>query len=155
MVTEALAVLEASALGQAARGTSWLYPLANLLHVLGAALLVGGIAVLDVALIRGRAEAADAIARIAVPLAIFGIVLQVATGVVLVSAEATAVGRNPAFLAKLGLILLGLVNISAYHAWRRRTFAHRAAPGRLRLHGALSLATWVLALLAGRAIAYL
>ncbi|MEJ1157448.1 hypothetical protein [Prosthecomicrobium sp. N25] len=155
MVAALLADLEASGLGQMARSSRWLYPAANLLHVLGAALLVGGMAVLDILLIRGRAEAADAVGRVAIPLAVLGIVLQVTTGVVLLAAEATAVGRNPAFLAKLGLILVGLANVAAYHAWRRRTYAHRAGPARLRLHGGLSLAVWVAVLLAGRAIAYL
>ena len=40
-----LRTLEASPLGALARGNVWLYPIANTLHVLGAALLVGAILV--------------------------------------------------------------------------------------------------------------
>ena len=37
-ITALMTALENSALGEAARGTGWLYPLANMAHVLGAAL---------------------------------------------------------------------------------------------------------------------
>ena len=52
-IEAAMTALEQSGLGAAARGSAWLYPLANLAHVLGAALLVGAIATFDVQLLRG------------------------------------------------------------------------------------------------------
>lgn len=153
MIAELAGALEGSALGQVARASSWLYPLMNLAHVLGAALLVGGIAVLDVAVLR-RLREAGPIGRIAIPLAAFGIALQVLSGVVLLAAEATALVRNPAFLAKMGLVVLGLANVALFH----RAFGGDLRAG-LTLDGArplaaVSLTAWVLALLAGRAIAY-
>jgi hypothetical protein len=148
------AAVEHSGLGQAARGTTWLYPIANLSHVVGAALLVGGIAALDVHILR-RGDAAGAIARAAIPVAAFGLVLQIPTGVVLFSAEATALVRNPAFLAKVALILVGLVNVAAFH-WRfGEALRAGALPGGARPLAAVSLLSWLGALLAGRAIAYL
>ena len=100
MYGEYLALLEASALGQTARSSVWLYPLANLLHVLGAALLVGAIAVFDVLILRGRLLEAVGAARVALPIAAIGLLLQALSGPVLLAAEATALGRNPVFLAK-------------------------------------------------------
>ncbi|MDP3383095.1 MAG: hypothetical protein Q8S47_07195, partial [Phenylobacterium sp.] len=48
---EALAaLLEASALGQWARGSAVAYPVANVAHLLGLVLLVGGIGVVDLRL---------------------------------------------------------------------------------------------------------
>ena len=61
MVADLLALLEASALGQVARSSSWFFPLSNIAHVLGGALLVGAIAVFDVLLLRRRYEIAAAI----------------------------------------------------------------------------------------------
>ena len=60
MYAEALAWLEASGLGQTARHSGALFAAVNVLHVLGAALLVGGIAMFDVKMIAGRgADAQD------------------------------------------------------------------------------------------------
>ena len=45
------AMVEASQLGAFARGSSWAYPAANLIHLLGLVLLVGGIGIVDLRLI--------------------------------------------------------------------------------------------------------
>lgn len=154
MYLAALAWLEASALGEAARGAGKGYAIVNTLHVLGAALVVGGIAVFDgLVLLRRGADAVGA-GAVAIPLAGLGLVLQVTTGVALFSADARALGVNPAFLAKLGLIALGLANLALLHArfgpgWRGGFPAAQARP-----YAAVSLAAWVLALAAGRMIAY-
>ena len=57
---------EQSGLGHAARSTSWLYPLANLTHVLGASLLVGAIAVFDLQVLRSAGHV-RALARATLP----------------------------------------------------------------------------------------
>lgn len=153
MYEDALALIEASGLARQARASTWLYPAANLAHVLGAALLVGAIAVFDVLLLRRRFADAAAAARAALPLAAIGIVLLLASGAVLFSAEATAVGRNPVFLVKLALIAAGLINLTLYHALSPHRDAGGFPPG-ARLHAGVSLAVWVSVLLAGRSIAY-
>ncbi|MGL4443623.1 MAG: DUF6644 family protein [Alsobacter sp.] len=154
MYAEALAALEASSLGQAARGLTWLYPLANLIHVLGSALLVGAIAVFDIAVLRGRTGEAS-VARIAIAVAAFGLALQIPSGVVLLSAEATAAGVNPAFLLKMALVAIGLVNVAYVHARFGRMLAANELPVAATIPAVVSLVAWVVALLAGRAIAYL
>jgi hypothetical protein len=147
-----LAWIEASSLAQGARSSTWLYPVANLVHVLGAALLVGSIAVFDIMLLRGRLDLAVGVSRIALPVAASGIVMLVASGPVLFSAEATAIGRNPVFLAKMAFILIGLANLAIYHLAARRD--RLAIPPSARVHAGVSLAVWVSVLLAGRSIAY-
>lgn len=149
-----LAAYEASALGAAARGTAWLYPAANLLHVLGACLLLGAVAVFDIAVLR-RNQAALAIGRAALPLAAAGLALQLLTGLVLFAAEATTMAWNPAFLAKIAALALGVANLALFH--RRFGAAMRAGeiPQRAGAQAALSLGAWTLAVLAGRGIAYL
>jgi hypothetical protein len=156
MVQELLAALEASGLGHAARDTVWLYPLANLVHVLGAALLVGSIAVFDVLVLRRRYAAAAYAGAVAIPLAATGLTLQAASGVVLFSAEATAIARNPAFLFKMALLAVGLANIVAFHASHSlAALAGESHRPTVRLNAMVSLAVWIFILLAGRAIAYL
>ena len=87
-----VAAFEHSGLGQAARGAVWLYPLVNMLHVLGAALLVGAIVTFDIQVLR-RASGAGAVSRAAIPVAVAGLLLQVASGVVLLSAEQRMIRR--------------------------------------------------------------
>src|SRR5215831_784092 len=99
-ITAAMTGLEQSSLGAAARGSAWLYPLANLVHVLGAALLVGAIATFDVQVLR-RAKNVGAVARAVTPLAAFGLALQIVSGAVLLSADAMPVVVNPAFRFKM------------------------------------------------------
>jgi hypothetical protein len=151
-VTAAMTALEHSSLGAAARGSAWLYPLANLSHVLGAALLVGAIAIFDIQVLR-RAPNAHLIAGAVTPVAAFGLVLQVASGVVLLAADAMPVVVNPAFQFKMAMFVLGLVNIAVFR-WRYGLKADAPLDGAGWL-AAVSLASWVLVLLAGRFIAYL
>lgn len=155
MVEELLAAFEASGLGHAARNMVWLYPLANLAHVLGAALLVGAIAVFDILVLRRRYGEAAAAGSVAVPLAATGLAIQAVSGVVLFAAEATTIAANPAFLFKMVLLVIGLANVVAFHAFHRvaalAVAGHRPAA---RLNAMVSLCVWILVLLAGRAIAY-
>jgi len=154
IIAAAMTALEQSRLGAAARGSAWLYPLANLSHVLGAALLVGAIATFDIQVLR-RARNVGVIARAVTPIAGVGLALQVASGVVLLAADAMPVVVNPAFQFKMAMFALGLVNVAAFR-WRFGGGLKAETP----LDGAagfaaLSLASWLLVLLAGRFIAYL
>lgn len=154
MYLDALGWLQDSPLGAWARGGGWAYAATNSLHVLGAALVVGAIAVFDGLVLARRGPDAVSAARAAVPVAAFGLVVQVATGIVLLSADARATGLNAAFLAKLALIAVGLLNVAALHlrfgaAWRGAFPAREA-----RLHALASLASWIAVLVTGRLIAY-
>src|SRR5215510_2726767 len=90
IITAAFTALEQSSLGVAARGSGWLYALANISHVLGAALLVGAIATFDIQVLR-RAKNVGVIARAVTPVAAFGLALQIVSGMVLLAADAMPV----------------------------------------------------------------
>jgi hypothetical protein len=153
-ITGAMTALEHSALGEAARGTGWLYPLANMAHVLGAALLLGAIATFDIHVLRGGGSVRT-VARAVIPIAAFGLLVQAASGLVLLSADAMPVVVNPAFQFKMAMLVLGLLNVALFR-WRFGSALKKDTPldG---AHGlaAVSLASWTLVLLAGRFIAYL
>ena len=146
--------LEHSGLGEMARGTTWLYPSANLIHVLGAALLVGSIAAFDLQMLR-RETVVLALSQATLPVAAAGLLLQLASGLVLLSAEASTVVSNPAFQFKMGVLVLGIGNIALFHLQFGHHLREGTLPGGARIFAALSLACWVMVLLAGRAIAYL
>ena len=152
---EWLAALENSALGHLARHSPWAYTAANVLHVLGAALLVGAIAVFDGTLLARRFTDAAAVGRVAIPIAAGGLALQVPTGVLLLAAEARALGQNPAFYAKLVFIAVGLLNVGLFHAWFGSALRRGVLSSGARGLAFVSLGAWVLTLAAGRMIAYL
>src|SRR5262245_33072252 len=93
------AALETSSWALGLRDSTWIYPLANLIHLLGLALLVGPIAVLDLRLLGiGRAIDLPALSRLLTPIAIAGLLLSMASGSVLFIADAGALVVNPVFL---------------------------------------------------------
>lgn len=152
---DALAALEHSGLGHVARHSAWAFLIANVLHVLGAALVVGAIAVFDGALIAGRYDDAARIGRFAIPIAAGGVVLQIPTGFTLLAAEATKLGINPAFYAKMLFLAVGLINVAAFHARFGRALRAGVLDAGARALAFVSLGAWILTLVAGRMIAYL
>ncbi len=155
MYVDLLAGLEASWLGHLARHSAWVYTVSNVLHVLGAAFVVGSIAVFDVKVLAEHGRGANAVGRYAIPLAAGGIALQIPTGLVLLAPEARALGVNPAFAVKMGFILLGLANVALFHYRFGAHLRYDALPPEARTYAVLSLLAWVVALVAGRMIAYL
>lgn len=152
--------IEHSAIGQAMRGGVYLYPAVETVHILGFATLIGAILVLDLRLLGvGRGLPPMALARLAVPVAAAGLGTAIATGSLLFVTEAAAYVRNPVFLIKQGLILLGLANVAVFH-WRLKpilaSWDGEAPPPRaVRQVGVASAAVWIGAAICGRLIAYL
>jgi hypothetical protein len=122
--------------------------------VIGAALVLGGIAVFDIQVLLRRGWLAAQTGRVAIPLAAVGLALQIPTGLVLLAAEAGALGRNPAFYAKLAFIALGLLNLALVHA-RFRGALRTEVPDGARVFAVVSLLAWTATVAAGRLIAYL
>lgn len=152
-VSTLAAALEGSALGHLMRESPWLYPLANILHVLGVALLVGGVATFDMAVLR-RLPAARAVVRAGLPVAAGGLLLAIASGGLLFAAEASTLVRNPVFVAKLAAVVLGLVNVGLFHLVFAGALRRSEALAGARPYAFVSLVAWMAALLLGRAIAY-
>jgi len=149
--------LEHSALAQLLRAAVWLYPAVNVMHVLATALLLGSIAVFDLRVLGfGNGLAIDRLARLALPVAASALVVAVPTGFLLFITEATAYLRNPAFLIKLGLIVVALANIAVLHRGAFRSVKQWGAnpPPPAWRAAALSLVLWLAVVAFGRLIAY-
>ena len=149
--------IEQSALAHMLRESLFLYPLANVLHVLSVATLLGAIAVFDLRVLGfGKSVAIDALARLALPVAAGALCIAVPTGVAMFVTEAPAYVRNPVFLTKIALIVLAVVNIAAFHFGPLRDVRHFATQPsrRARASAAASLGLWFAAVTAGRLIAY-
>lgn len=151
------AALEASGFSFMLRDSTWIYPLANLGHIIGLSLLVGPIVALDLRLLGvGRAVSVAALSRTLTPIAITGLALQVLSGLLLFTADASALVGNPVFQIKSGLLVLGLANAVVF----RRIWRHaledwdRSPPALGRVQAALSILFWFGVAISGRLIAY-
>lgn len=152
MVDALLAALEATGVAAHLRTSRWTYPLVNAGHILGIALLVGSVVPLDLRLLGAwRSVPREAVERVLAPVAAAGLVLALATGVLLLSVRAGAYGALALFQGKMVLVALGTGNALAALMLRRRGRIGRTGEAAL---ATVSLLCWLAALLAGRFIAY-
>jgi hypothetical protein len=131
-----------------------IYASVSAAHVLGIALLVGPILLVDLRLL-GLLRALDAPAvEVLRRTARLGLLLTVVAGVLLLSAKPGDYARNAVVWAKLTVVSAGIVNALAFE-WRAR---HLGLDEFLESGGrgfaALSLTFWLAALLLGRWIAF-
>ena len=151
--------LEQSGFAAAIRQSSWLYPAANIGHIVSLTFFAGAIAVMDVRLLGGLAATAPgpllARARLIAVAALAGMAV---TGFLLFSAEASHLALNPVFQLKAILVVAGLINVAIYELWAKRAVAQlapgAAMPARAKVAGLLSLGIWVAVAACGRSIAY-
>ncbi|MEN7530993.1 DUF6644 family protein [Cupriavidus sp. DL-D2] len=144
------------------RASPWAYPAAEILHLSGMALLFGAIVVVDLRLAGlGRQLPVTTLLRHALPASMVGFACIVVSGALLFIAHADELITNRAFLIKLVLILLGLLNAAWFHLGPYRRLhgngaweTQRAPPPMARACAGLSILTWFLVICAGRLIAY-
>jgi hypothetical protein len=151
--------LEQSALGAAVRQSTWLYPLANVGHIVSLAIFAGAVGIMDARLLGAfAATRPEDVIRPARRLAILGLLLMAGSGFLLFTAEASHVVLNRVFQIKAGLIGFGLVNALVIASPANRVIAeaqpYEPLPTRLRAAGLISLLTWIAVAACGRLIAY-
>jgi hypothetical protein len=137
-------------------GTAYL--LVNAAHILGVGLLIGGIVPLDLRLagfLRGVPLAA--IGPFMVRSAGTGFVVAVVTGAWLFSVKPAEYLANAAFLWKMALLALALVNVMVQHRNRhfRLALAGEDVHPSVRLVAGCSAALWLSVLVAGRWVGFL
>ncbi len=137
---------------EAMRTGRWLYAWVSAAHVAGLALLVGAILPLDLRLLGLRRDLPLApLAALLVPAAAAGLVLALGSGALLFLAAPGDYAGRGLFWVKMGLVALGA---GAALAGRLGPGLALASPAQRRRAGAISLACWVPALLAGRMLAF-
>lgn len=157
---EILDLIAASPPAQALKGSFWAYPLVNAGHILGVALLIGAICVLDLRLLGVFPNLpAPVLAAATVPVAATGLALAVLTGLLLFTVKPAAYAGSDLFLGKMALLALGLINVALV---RRTTYWRAIAGGTapaepptfLKAAALASLGLWIGTLLLGRLIGY-
>jgi hypothetical protein len=134
-------------------GESAWFPLLESVHVLSAMFVVGTVLMMDLRLLGWSAVRypATVVTKELVPWTWGAFAVAAVTGVGLLMPRASSYVANPAFLAKVVLLLLAGVNMLVLHFFALRT-------ERMRLQittGACSLVVWAGVVLAGRWIGHL
>lgn len=158
MAIDLLEWLTTTPLAVALRRSAILYMFVNAAHILSIGLLIGAILPLDLRLVGFFPSVPlSVIGPFLSRAAAIGLAAAIVTGFCLFSVRPLEYAQNPAFLAKLGLLILGVLNagiVHAGHAWRKAV-AGAATAARLRLGALISAVTWLAAIVAGRWIGFI
>lgn len=147
--------IQASPFGVWAGGD--IYPVANVVHLLGLVMLVGGIGVLDLRLAGlFRAIPVPPLSAALTPIALAGLALMVPSGATMFAADAGALVDSTTFRWKLVLITLALANAVAFRVlWGRKLDRWTGNPPLAgRLMAVASILLWLAVGTLGRWIAY-
>jgi len=146
---------DATALGAAVRGSLWLFPAIEAVHLLGLCVLGGALLVVDLRLL-GVGLKRQTIGELAAevrPWLVGAVVLMGVTGLLLFLSEAVKCYYNQSFWVKISTLPVALLFTFTVRARVARTGGLDTS-ARTRLVGAASLALWLTVAAAGRWIGF-
>jgi hypothetical protein len=129
----------------------WAYPALEVVHIVGIALLVGNLVLLELRVWgAGAALPVQALARLALALSLAGFGLIAASGLLMFASQPQELLANRPFVIKLALVMLAGCNAAMFHARGGLEKLDRVA----RIQTVLSLGLWLAVIICGRWIAY-
>lgn len=129
----------------------WAYPALEVVHIVGIALLVGNLALVELRVWgAGAALPLVPLARLALSLSVAGFGLVAASGLLMFASQPGDLLASRSFTLKMGLVMLAGLNAALFHSRGGLQRADRTA----RAQTALSLGLWVVVIICGRWIAY-
>ncbi|MBC8036795.1 MAG: hypothetical protein H7X89_06230 [Rhizobiales bacterium] len=147
------AALQDSSFAAFVRNSTFVYPIANITHVVAVIAFFGLVATMDLRLLQiSSGEPARALVKRLRPAALIVLAVIAAAGFILFSAEAVALARNTAFQIKIAAIGLALLNIGI-NEWTLRNHGERYPL--VRFTAGFSLFIWLFVAAMGRTIAYI
>jgi hypothetical protein len=129
----------------------WAYPVLEMVHIVGIALLVGNLVLLELRVFgRGRELPVQSLARLSLSLAVAGFSGAAASGLLMFASQPAELLANRAFTLKMLLLCLAGCNAAWFHA--RRSLER--LDGLARALMLLSTLIWLAVIACGRWIAY-
>jgi len=136
----------------ALRSHVWAYPALEVVHIVGIALLLGNLVLLELRVFGwGAAIAPRDLARLSLSLALCGFGLAALSGLVMFATQPQELLANRAFTLKMLLLMLAACNAAWFHG--RGSLAR--LDGLARAQMLLSTLIWLAIVACGRWIAYL
>jgi uncharacterized membrane protein SirB2 len=143
------------------QNVSWIIPTVQTIHILSIAIVMSSVLLIDLRVLGviSRAQGIDAVARRFLPWIWFTLIVLALSGGTLIVGEPGRSLQNPAFIAKMSMLVAVIVlTLSFQRGLRRDAHFWDVSRGR-RLGGKLlagvSLSLWVGIVFAGRWIAYI
>ena len=129
----------------------WAYPMLEVVHLIGVALILGNLVLLELRVF-GWAPTlpVEPLARLSLMLVGAGFGLAVVTGLLMFGTQPGELLANRVFTAKMALIMLAGCNAGWFHARRSLQLQDTTA----RVSMLLSMVIWILVITCGRWIAY-
>ncbi len=151
--------MEATALSQAMRGSLWMYPIVEIVHIIGFVMLVGSVAMFDFRVLGlSKGLPVQRLGRHLLRWSVASFALIVPAGLMMFSAHPQDFISNRIFLLKMLLIMTAVVNAAMFHMGPYRSVEQwdtlLPAPFSAKLHAALSLLIWIAVISCGRLLAY-
>ena len=137
----------------------FLWPLSEMLHFIGLALLIGGAGLIDLRLMGFLKSVPGAAVLQVRKLAALGIVINVITGVLFFVGAPDQYINNPAWYGKLLFLLVAMINVAVFETTQGRRILTLAAgentPTSFKVAGAVSIGSWFLVLYFGRMLPFI
>ena len=151
--------LNGGALGHLMRSATWLYPVVEIVHIVGFVLLVGSVLMFDFRLLGlNRQLPLTLMARHLLRWSMASLLLVVPAGLLMFSTQPQDFIGNRVFLLKMTLIMTAGINAAIFHTgvWQgvRDWDSGKAAPVPARAHAVLSMVLWLGVIACGRLLAY-
>jgi hypothetical protein len=151
--------LDDSSLALAMRSELWLYPLVEVVHIIGFSILVGAVVMFDLRLLGlSKGIAVTALARHLLPWAVAALLLIVPAGLMMFSTHPHDFAGNNVFILKLYLIAAAGLNALLFHVGTYRSVQQwntgHKAPGLAKTQALVSIVLWIVVILCGRLLAY-
>lgn len=153
-----LAFNEATGIRALMLGTSWAWPMMEVLHYTGLTLLIGTIGIFDLRVLGWtQALPLHTLHRL-VPFGVAGFALNLVTGVMFITSFPDQYVYNPAVQTKFALMFVAGVNMLLFYwlAWNdlRGLAPDAPAPLRARVFTLVSLLAWLGVIACGRLITF-
>jgi len=151
--------LEATPLSLAMRSSLWLYPIVEIVHIIGFVILVGAVAMFDLRVLGfSRHLPVPQLGQHLLRWAVASLALIIPAGLMMFSAHPHDFVNNRVFQLKLALIAAAGINAAIFHAFAFRSVAawgeDVSAPALAKGQAVVSLAIWIAVISCGRLLAY-
>ena len=137
----------------------FLWPICEMLHFIGLALLIGGAGLMDLRLMGAfKSIPVSAVMQVR-KWAALGVAINVVTGTLFFVGAPDQYINNPAWYGKLLFLLVAMVNVAVFETTQGRKMLNVGAgentPVSFKVAGAVSMGSWFLVLYFGRMLPFL
>ena len=151
--------VEALPFARAMRESLWMYPIVEVVHIVGFVILVGSVLMFDLRILGlNKQISVRALARHLLPWSWAALVLIVPTGLLMFTAHASDFLGNKAFQLKMALLMTAGINAIAFHTGPYQTAREWdvgvPAPLVAKASVAASMILWLAVITCGRLLAY-